>query len=172
MIPLSSSPAMSGGLTWKKISRGRSYELKLHDQIIGTLTQPRFWSSYFFAETQNGNWTFRRTGCLGNGEVFDSASQLPIAKFKAEWGGGSTLTFTDGQSFRLQTKGWWRPVWSVIGERGQPLVVLNVRDKTVDVPSLGAVPDSRLSLLIMFTWYRVLKAEEDASAAVMVAAVS
>jgi len=173
MIPLSSSSAISGGLTWKKISCNRSYELKLNDQIVGTLKQPSFWSSDFIAETQTGNWTFRKTGFLGNGaEVFDSASQQPIATFKAEWGGGSTLTFTDGQSFRLQCKGWWRPVWSVIDEAGQPVVVLDVRDKTVDVPAAGAVPDSRLSLLIMFTWYRVLKAEEDAQAAAVVAAVS
>jgi hypothetical protein len=184
MIPLSSASAMSGGLTWKKTSCSRSYELKLNDQLIGTLNRPSFWSSEFVAEAQNGNWTFRKTGFLGNGaEVFDSskqdptskqdtALQQPIATFKSEWGGGSTLTFTDGQSFRLQCKGWWRPVWSVIGESGQPVLVLNVRDKTVDVPTAGAVPDTRLSLLIMFTWYRVLKAEEDAQAAVMVAAVS
>jgi hypothetical protein len=34
------------------------------------------------------------------------------------------------------------------------------------------VSDSRLSLLIMFTWYRVLKAEEDAQSAAVVAAIS
>jgi hypothetical protein len=173
MIPLSSASAISGGLSWKKISCSRSYELKLNDQVVGTLERPSFWSSDFVANTQNGNWTFRKTGCLGNGaEVFDSASRQPIATFKAEWGGGSTLIFADGQSFRLQCKGWWRPVWSVIGEDGQPVLVMDVRDKTVDVPRAGAVPDSRLSLLIMFTWYRVLKSEEDAQAAVMVAAVS
>jgi hypothetical protein len=173
MIPLSSAPAISGGLTWKKISCSRRSELKLNDQVVGTLDRPTFWSSDFVATTQNGNWIFRRTGCLGNGaEVFDSATQQPIATLKSEWGGGSTLVFADGQSFRLQCKGWWRPVWSVIGEAGQPVLVLDVRDKTVDVPVPGAVPDSRLSLLIMFTWYRVLKLEEDAAAAVMVAAVS
>jgi hypothetical protein len=173
MIPLSSSSAISSGLTWKKTSCSRNYELKLNDQLVGTLERPSFWSSEFVANTQNGTWTFRKTGCLGNGaEVFDSASQQSIATFKSEWGGGSTLTFTDGQSFRLRSKGWWRPVWSVLGESGQPVLVLDVRDKTVDVPTAGAVPDSRLSLLIMFTWYRVLKAEEDASAAVLVAAVS
>lgn len=177
MIPLSSSPAISGGLTWKKISCSRSYELKLNgpmnDQIVGTLDRPSFWSSDFVAQTQYDSWIFRRTGFLGNGaEVFHSASQQPVATFKAEWGGGGTLTFADGQSFRLQCRGWWRPVWSVIGESGQPVLVLDVRDKTVDVPAAGTVPDSRLSLLIMFTWYRVLKAEEDAQAAVMVSAVS
>lgn len=173
MIPLSSGSAISGGLTWMKVSRSRSYELKLNDQVVGTLDRPSFWSSDFVANTQNGKWTFRRTGCLGLGaEVFDSATQQPIATFKAEWGRGSTLIFADGQSFRLQSKGWWRPVWSVISESGQPVLVLDVRDKTVELPAAGAVPDSRWSLLIMFTWYRVLKAEEDAQAAVMVAAVS
>ena len=173
MIPLPSSPAISGGLTWKKTSRSRTYELKLNDQRVGTLNQPSFWSSDFIAETQTGNWTFRKTGFLGNGaEVFDSNSHQPIATFKSEWGSGNTLTFTDGQSFRLQTKGWWRPVWSVLAENNQPILTLDVRGKTVDVPTPGAVPDTRLSLLILFTWSRVLKAEEDASAAVMVAAVS
>jgi len=147
MIPLSSASAISGGLTWKKISCSRSYELKLNDQVVGTLDRPSFWSSDFVADTQNGSWIFRRCGFLGNGaEVFDSASHQSIAAFKSEWGGGSTLTFADGQSFRLQCKGWWRPVWSVIGEAGQPVLVLDVRDKTVEVPAAGAVPDSRLSL--------------------------
>jgi len=173
MIPLSSSSAISGGLTWKKISCSRSYELKLNDQVVGTLERPSFWSSDFVADTQNGHWTFRRSGFLGNGaEVFDSASQQPIATFKAKWGGGSTLAFADGQSFRLVCKGWRRPVWNVTSEAGQLVLVLDVRDKTVELPVEGAVPENMLSLLIMFTWYRVLKAEEDAQAAAVVAAVS
>jgi len=173
MIPLSSASALSGGLTWKKLSCSRRSELRLNDQLFGTLDRPSFWSSDFVAETQNGSWIFRRTGFMGNGaEVFDSASQQPIATFKAGWGGGSTLTFADGQTFHLQCKGWWRPVWTVLGESGQPALVLDVRDKKVDVPAAGAVSDSRLSLLIMFTWYRVLKAEEDAQSAAVVAAIS
>jgi hypothetical protein len=45
---------------------------------------------------------------------------------------------------------------------------LHTREKTVDLPTSVAVPQSRLSLLIMFTWYRVPEAEEDAASAAMV----
>jgi hypothetical protein len=48
------------------------------------------------------------------------------------------------------------------------LLHLHAREKTVDLPTSVAVPQSRLSLLIMFTWYRVLQAEEDAASAAMV----
>ncbi len=84
---------------------------------------------------------------------------------------GGTLTFADGQQFQLECKGWWRPVWSVIGPGGETLLRLHTREKTVDVPTAGSVSESRLSLLIMFTWYRILQAEEDAASAAMTAAI-
>jgi hypothetical protein len=169
MIPLST--AISGGLTWSEISRNRSYELKLNDEVVGTLQHPRFWSSSFVAESQSGRWTFRRGGWLGAGsEILDSFSQQQIATFKSVWGGGGTLTFADGQQFQLECKGWWRPVWSVVGKGGETVLRLHTREKTVDMPNSGGVPDTRLSLLIMFTWYRVLQAEEDAAATAVAAA--
>jgi hypothetical protein len=169
MIPLSS--ATSGGLTWSKISRNRSYELKLNDEVVGTLQHPRFWSSSFVAGSQSGRWTFRRGGWFGAvSEVLDSSSQQQIATFKSVWGGGGTLTFADGQQFQLECKGWWRPVWSVIASSGETLLRLHTREKTVDIPTVSSVPDTRLSLLIMFTWYRILQAEEDAAATAVAAA--
>jgi len=60
-------------------------------------------------------------------------------------------------------------VWSVIGEDGQAVLHLHTREKTVDLPTGVAVPQTRLSLLIMFAWYRILQAEEDAASAAMVA---
>jgi hypothetical protein len=66
-------------------------------------------------------------------------------------------------------------VWSVIGQSGETLLRLQAREKTVELPSGGfgeAVPESRLLLLIMFAFYRVLQAEDDAETAVMVAGVS
>lgn len=169
MIPLST--ATSGGLTWSKIFRNRSYELKSNDQVVGTLQHPRFWSSRFVAESQSGRWTFRRGGWFGAGsEILDSSSQQQIATFKSVWGGGGTLTFADGQQFRVECKGWWRPVWSVVGKGGETVLRLLTREKTVDLPNAGNVPDARLSVLIMFTWYRVLQAEEDAAAAAVASA--
>jgi hypothetical protein len=171
MIPISS--AISGGLTWSKISWTRGYELRLNGDVVGRLERPSFWCSKFLAETQDGRWVFRRGGFLGTGaEILDAASEQPIATFKSGWGGGSgTLTFADGQAFHLQCKGWWRPVWTVTSEGGQPVLRLHTREKTVELPSGAVVPNSRLSLLTMFAWYRVLQAEEDeasAAAAVIV----
>ena len=172
MIPLSSSSsAISSGLTWAKIPHSRDYELKLNGEAVGTLRRPRWFSTSFQAETQDGQWTFRRSGCLGSGaQILDSSSQQQIATFKSKWGSGGTLTFADGQTFQLSCKGWWRPIWSVIGENGQPVLHLHRRERIVQVPPGMAAP-SRLPLLIMFTWYRVLQAEEDAASAAMVVAV-
>ncbi len=172
MIPLSSSSAISGGLTWSKIPHSRDYELKLNGEAVGTLRRPGWFSTSFLAETQAGNWTFRRSGCLGGGaEILDSPTKQPIANFKSSWGtGGGDLTFADGQTFQLKCNGWWRPVWSVLAESGQTLLQLHAREKTVEVQNTSAVPDSRLTLLILFGWYRVKVSEEDAAMAVVVAA--
>ena len=174
MIPLSSatSPAISSGLTWSKIPHSRDYELKLNGEAVGTLRRPGWFSSSFLAETQVGNWTFRRSGWGSGAQILDTASQQPIATLKSSWGSGGTLTFADGQTFHLKCKGWWRPVWSVIANSGETLLQLHRREKTVEVQEGSAVPASRLTLLIMFTWYRILQAEEDAASAAMVAVVA
>lgn len=164
MIPLTS--AVSGGLTWSKIPRSRSYELKRNEEVVGTLQRPSCWSATFLAETQDGHWTFRRGGFLGAGaEIVDSASGKRIAALQSAWAGGGTLSFADGQTFHVTRKGWWRPIWSVTAENGQPVVHLHTREKTVEPLTGSAVPNSRLSLLILFAWYRVLQAEEDAASA-------
>jgi hypothetical protein len=46
---------------------------------------------------------------------------------------------------------------------------VHTREKTVDVAPGSAIAASRLSLLMMFVWYRVLQAEEDAAGAVVAA---
>lgn len=169
MIPLST--AISGKLTWSKIPRSRGYELKLDNQVVGTLRRSGFLSASFQAETQEGRWTFRRAGCLGGAQIVDSASQQRIATLKSNWRGGGALTFADGQRFHLQSKGWWRPTWSVISDDGQPVLQAHSREKTVQVPGV-VEPRERLSLLILFTWYRKLQAEEDAASAATVAVIA
>jgi len=171
MIPVSS--ALSSGLIWSKISCNRDYELKLNNELVGRLHKPSFWSSEFEAETQAGRWTFRRGGFCGTGAaIVDSVSKQTVATSKSGWGGRARLTFADGQTFQVECKGWWRPVWSVFTESSQPVLHIQTREKTVDLPAGSAVTNDRLAMLIMFTWYCVLRAEEDAAAAVMVAAVS
>lgn len=169
MIPLSST--ISSGLTWAKLPSNRGYELKRNGEMVGSLRRPSSWCSRFVAETQNGQWTFRRGGWLGAGaQILNSTSQPPIASFKSVWGCGGTLTFADGQTFRLECKGLWRPVWSVIGEAGQPVVRLHTREKAVELPTGVNLPEDRLLLLIMFVWYQVLQAREDAASVAVIAA--
>jgi hypothetical protein len=171
MIPLSTAhaSATSGALTWTKISCNRNYELQQNGAVVGTLTRPSMWSQKFVAETAGGSWTFRRSGFWNNqGEILDGSGQV-MASFNAQYGSGA-LTFADGQVFRFTHKGWWRPVWDVATDSGQPILYVHVREKTIELAAGAAVPDGRLALLSMFVWYRIQQAEEDAaSVAVMVA---
>jgi hypothetical protein len=169
MIPLSS--AASGGLTWSKIPRSRNYEFKLNGKVWGSLRRPGFWSSTFVAETEDGRWTFQRAGFFHTGaEILDSATGHQIATFKPGWGSRGMLVFAGGEAFRFECTGFWHPVWTVAAENGQPVLSLRPRGKTFDAPPGKLVSESQLGLLMMFTLYRVLQAEEDASAAVMIAA--
>jgi hypothetical protein len=164
MIPLSS--AISGGLTWSKIPHGRGYELKLNDEVVGTLQRPSFWSQTFLGETQEGRWKFRRAGFFHAGaEIVDASSEQRIATLKSAWGTKSTLSFADGQTFRVESEGCWRPIWNVLTESGQVVLSSRTREKTVELPAGVAMASGRLSLLILFARYRALQAEEDASAA-------
>jgi hypothetical protein len=169
MIPASTlSAATSGGITWSKISCGRRYELRRNGEVWGTLVRPSLWSQTFHAETSHDRWTLRANGFFRTGtEILDSTGQA-VAQFTRTWGGPGTLTFTDGQTFYLKNRGWWRPVWSLTTDSGQLVLQLHMREKIVEVPASG-VSGSRLSLLIVFALYRVQQAEEEAASAAIVA---
>jgi hypothetical protein len=168
MIPLTN--AVSCGFTWSSIPRNRGYELKLNGELAGILQRPSVWKSNFEAETSAGRWIFRRSGFWGTGaEILDSVSQQPIASFKAAWANQGLLTFSDGQTFSLQCKGLWHPTWTVRSEDGEEVLSLHTREKTAEVAGGDCMPENRLPLLIMFTLYRILQAEEDAASAAMVA---
>jgi hypothetical protein len=162
MIPLST--ASSSGFTFSANWRG--FELKQNDQIVATLRRPSVWSSNFLAATANENWVIRCGGFWGNkAEIVDAPSQQPIAYFKSAWGGKGTLTFADGQTFFVVTRGWWHPVWIVVTETEQPVLRLHAREKSVELHNVGALAEGRLLLLVLFTLYRVRQAEEAAAAA-------
>jgi hypothetical protein len=172
MIPLSS--AISGGLSWSKIPHQRGFELKRNGDTVASLERRSCWSSEYQAESPHGNWRFRRTGFWRAAmEIVDSSSGARIAALKPSWGGGGTLVFSDGQTFRITCRGLWRPVWSVLVENGQPVLRLHSREKSVDLPNEMHLPEDRVILLTVFAWYMMQQAVEDAaSAAVVVAATS
>jgi hypothetical protein len=182
MIPLSS--AVSSGFSISRISRGfeirrsdRSAEDQIgknqlakdqagNDQSAGTLQKPSFWSGIYIATTADGTWTFRRGGFLNAGSEIVDASQQIIARLKFSWGGKSELTFNDGQKFLIVSRGCWHPVWIVATGDGLPVLQLDAREKRVEVQT-SALPDTRLSMLALFTLYCTRRAEEDGAMAVI-----
>ena len=170
MIPLTA--AVSGKLTWSRTSCSGRFQLKVNEEVAGTLNRPSLWSSNLIATTDAGQWTFRRAGFWGTtSEIMDSAGQT-IATYKSSWGGKGTLAFADGQRFYIEMNGIFRPVWSVIAESGQPVVQLHQRGKVVELPEGMSVASPRLSLLILFGLYCILQAEEAAAGAAVVAATA
>jgi hypothetical protein len=170
MIP---NPSASIRFTWSKIPHSRDYELRRNDVVVGTLRHPSIWSSSFVAQTEQGNWTFRRAGYCGtSAEILDSASEKPIATLKYFWGGKRVLTFSDVQAFQLECKGWWHPTWTIARHDGMPVARIPARSNQVEITRPNGVPDDRLTLLIMFAWYQVLQVEENASTAATVAVVA
>lgn len=166
MIP--SSTAVSSGFTFSANWRG--FELKHDGQSVATLKRPRVWSADFIAESPSESWVIRRSGFWGNkGEILDGASQRRIATFKWGWGGKGTLTFADGETFLVLTRGCWRPVWSVTTEAGQAVLQLHTREKSVEVQEDVSLPTDRLLVLMLFVLYRVRQAEEAAAGAAVAA---
>ena len=171
MIPLSS--ANSSGFTWSKLPRNCGFEVKLNGSVVGALRRMSCWSSSYEAITSEGTFKMQRRGWSGTKAVIvDSVSQRQIALFESGWRRRSTLTFADGQRFQIERKGCWRPQWSIISESGERIVSLDLRQRTGDTPVAANVKNSRLALLVMFTLYRIRQAEEDASAAAVVAAIA
>lgn len=171
MIPLYS--AISGGLAWSKASHKRGYELKRNGEVVGSLRRPSCWSSELQAESHHGSWKFRRTGFFRTGtEIVESSSNTRIATLKPNWSGGGTLIFSDGQTFRLTSKGFWRPVWTLLADDGQPVLSIDSRGKTVELPKELHLHEDRLILLVIFAWHMMQRASEDAAAGAAVVATS
>jgi outer membrane protein assembly factor BamB len=168
MIPFSSVTLST--FTWSNLPKNQGCELWRNGGVVGKLLRPGIWSSDYVATSGEKQWTFRRSGFWGNcSDIVESGSQQAIAAFKCSLAGRGTLTFTDGEKFEFLCHGLWRPVWSVMSEKGQPVLALHSRESFVEVTPDSGVPDSRLSLLALFALYRVRQAEEDAASAAIVA---
>ena len=172
MIPISS--AISGGLFWSKIPDKRGFELKCNGEIVGSLRPTSFWATEFQAESAHGTWKFRRTGCFRTGmEIVDSNSDVRIAILKPNWTGGGMLAFSDGLTFQIASKGFWRPVWTVWATSGEAVLSIHSREKAVELSGELQVSENRLILVAIFVWHIMQQAaEEAASTAAMVAVTS
>src|SRR5262249_41898905 len=121
----------------------------------------------------HGSWKFRPAGCFRTGaEITDSATNAPIAAFKRNWRGGGTLTFTDGQTFQISSKGFLRPVWTVRSQSEEPVLHLDVREKSVQIPGNMPLPEGKLTLLAIFVWHIVRQSQEEAASSAAIVAVA
>ena len=165
--PSTSRPA---GFSWTRLPHSHGYQLKHNDEVIGTLQHSKDWASDFVVASTAGEWTFRRAGFLGVGAaIVDSHSQKTIATFKAVWPNRGTLAFADGQSFDLQCKGLWHPVWTIRNQAGEVIASLHSREEAIKYGDVHTIPEERLQLLVIFALYRLQQAEEYAESTAMVA---
>ena len=169
MIPLPA--AISSGFTWSRRSR-TDYEVKLKGSVASTLRRLSLWSSNYEATTLDGTFRIQRKNWCGTkAEIVDAASQRQIASFESGWRRTSTLTFADGQRFHLERNGCWRALWNVTAENGEPVLLLQMRERTANAPIEANLQANRLSLIVLFILYRVQLAEEKGAAAATVGAV-
>lgn len=162
MIPFSS--AVSGGLAWSKIPGKRGHQLKQNGKIVGDLQPFNFWSSKFRANSAHGMWEFRRTGCFGTAtEILDSNSHTRLAVFKPNLSGAGRLDFSDGKTYRITAKGFWRPAWTVLADNGQPILTVDSCQKTVRLLGELRLSEESLTLLALFTWQVMKQTSEDAA---------
>jgi hypothetical protein len=109
-------------------------------------------------------------------QILEGAYARPVAEFKTGWLGGGTLSFSDGQQFRLTSKGFWRPVWSWMNKQGHKLLEIMPHNKCVILAEAAgadsSLPQNRLAVLVMLSWHQILQANEEAAVAVAVSAAA
>jgi len=172
MIPNSStvlSATLSGEFRW--FCNKNIQQLKLGDQVVGSLRKTSFWSSDFQAESTYGSWKFSRRGMLGTGaEILDMATNQCVAAFKSNWGRGM-LIFADGETFQINSKGYWRPFWSVRTLDGHLVVSMSSWDSGVELIRRAGMVEGRSVLLAFFLKSHMQQiAEDDGTMAAMLAA--
>ena len=188
-----SSPATPIHLTWVKCRIKGRHELSANGPILGSLQRVSLWKSATQAEFKGRTWSFQRCGFSRTG-IMEEPGARPVAAFKNNWLGGGMLIFSDGESFQLTAKGFWRPVWSWLDREGKRLFEVVPHEKTVRVTGTAAVAEARnsaqdphsravfarewaeaegkLPVLIMFSWHQILETNDNAAAAAAISAAA
>jgi len=163
-------------LHWVKSRIKGRHELTANGPILGSLQRVGFWRSASQAEFKGKTWSFQRSGCART-DILEEPGARPVACFKANWAGGGTLVFHDGQRFQLVAKGFWRPVWYWLNGQNQKILEVIPHSKTVNITGAAAAgglnfDQGALPVLIMFSWHQILQTNDDAAAAAAISAVA
>jgi hypothetical protein len=175
MMPVSQSVAPIQ-LTWVKSKIKGRHELTASGPILGALQRVGFWKSHTQAEFKGRTWSFQRRG-FARTAIMEEPGGRAVAEFKNNWLGGGMLIFNDGASFQLSAKGFWRPVWSWFDGQGRKLLEVMPHGKTVRLTGAGTADglnpaQSKLPVLIMFSWHQILQTNDDAAAVAAISAAA
>jgi len=146
-----------------------NYELREGEECVSTLRFRSSWGTFATAESQEGCWTFKRTGFWQTRvTIRPCGSEDDLASFKHNtWSGGGTLEFPDGRTFRATTNFWQTSLeWSI--ENGETLVRFHTHGLVrlaarVEILT-AAVQQSSLALMIPLGWYLIIMMYNDSAA--------
>jgi len=163
----------------------QSFELRLHDQLYGTLVFPKSVGSLAEAETFDGKWTFKRVGFFSTKiSVRNFGEENDIASFKPNMMASSgVLEFADGKKFQWHAANFWETKFEFKDANGETVVTFRsgieepkLKDwfKTqarVEIPEYkNNVPE--ISIMVLLGWYLIIAFQMDSSTGAVVAAAS
>ncbi|MBA4407191.1 hypothetical protein C0389_07955 [bacterium] len=158
------------------------FELKLKDNLYGTLHFPKSVGSLAEAETLDGKWTFKRVGFFTTRiTVRKSGDENDLAVFKPNLMASSgVLEFSDGKKFQWSAANFWETKFEFKDADGGEIVTFRsgmedhkLKDwfKTqarVEIPEHKYnLPE--LPIMILLGWYLIIVLQLDSAAGAVVA---
>lgn len=156
-------------LKWVQPSMRQEFDLLTGDTRAATLNFRSSWGTLAFADSEDGNWTFKRIGFWQHrASIRETGAEQDLAIFTNNtWSQGGTLEFIGGRRYKATTNFWMTQMeWKTEDE--QPLVRFHIGGffkHTADVEILAlAAHLPELPLLVLFGWYLVLMLYRDSAA--------
>lgn len=157
------------------------FELRLKDDIYGTLHFPKSVGSLAEAETAVGKWTFKRVGFFTTRiTVRRSGEENDLAVFKPNLMASSgILEFAGGKNFQWQAANFWQTKFEFKDEAGEVIVTFRsgmedhkLKDwfKTqarVEI-SEEKYDFEELPVMILLGWYLIIVLQLDSAAGAVV----
>lgn len=164
---------------------GRTFELRDHDRLFGTLSFLKPLGSLAEASLAAGDWTFKRVGFFRpRVTIRRRGHQEDLAVYQPKgWGSEGELQYAAGRSYIWKSANFWAPRFNFVDGAGKTLVAFKPGEedsKWWDVfkfqalveidPSAARLED--LPLLVSLGWYlMILNYEDSGSAGAVVAAI-
>lgn len=173
-------------LTWiQPKAMHQLYELRIKEDIYGTLLFPKSVGSLAEAETNDGKWSFKRVGFFNTKiTIRNFGEEKDIAVFKPNLiASTGILEFANGKSFHWHSSNFWQTKFEFKNAEEETVVIFRsgveeakLKDwfKTqarVEIPENKKNLDE-LSLLILLGWYLIIVLQMDSSAGAVVAVAS